>query len=283
MEKHTLLASATEFLRTSPSNCISSAIAISQAVQGMRIFDNPVLVYGRADDPMFKELKQPSVIGEHFVLPTQWLPQAKTVISIFLPFSETVKRGNQRDMDWPSPEWLHGRIEGQACIRQLCERLQAELEHAGYESIAPSLTAGFWSQTEVGSNPLHSETAFTSNYSERHVAYVCGHGTFGLSKGLITSKGVCGRFGSIITDAELKPDVRAYHDIYGYCSQCGECVRNCPVGAITLDKGKDHALCSQFLDATASRFKPRYGCGKCQVGVPCESRIPIPDGLSQSS
>lgn len=274
MEKHTLLACATEFLHNAPSNYISSTIAISEAVRGMRIFDDPVLVYGRADDPMFKELKKPAVVGEHFMLPTEWLPQAKTVVSIFLPFSETVKHGNQQDFAWPSPEWLHGRIEGQACIRQLCDRLQAELTLAGYESIAPSLTAGFWSQAEAGTNPSHPETAFTSNWSERHVAYVCGHGTFGLSKGLITSKGVCGRFGSIITDAVWEPDRRAYSEVYGNCSHCGVCVRNCPVGAITLEKGKDHTLCSQFLDATTARFNPRYGCGKCQVGVPCESVIP---------
>jgi len=274
MEKHTLLACATEFLQNSPANYISPTVAISEAAMGMRIFDDPVLVYGRADDPLFKDLKLPGVVGGHFVLPAEWLPQAKTVISIFLPFSETVKHGNQQDFAWPSPEWLHGRIEGQACIRQLCDHLQAELTHSGYESIAPSLTSKFWSQAEAGSNPSHSDTAFTSNWSERHVAYVCGHGTFGLSKGLITSKGVCGRFSSIITNAACESDQRAYHEIYSNCTRCGACMRNCPAGAITLEKGKDHTLCSRFLDATEARFKPRYGCGKCQVGVPCESGIP---------
>ena len=24
----------------------------------------------------------------------------------------------------------------------------------------------------------------------------------------------------------------------------------------------------------ALRFKPRYGCGKCQLAVPCETRVP---------
>lgn len=35
-----------------------------------------------------------------------------------------------------------------------------------------------------------SEKTFGSNWSERHAAYVCGLGTFGLSKGLITDKGM---------------------------------------------------------------------------------------------
>jgi hypothetical protein len=24
-----------------------------------------------------------------------------------------------------------------------------------------------------------------------------------------------------------------------------------------------------------ARFRPRYGCGKCQTGVPCEHQIPV--------
>ncbi len=55
---------------------------------------------------------------------------------------------------------------------------------------------------------------------------------------------------------------------------CRACIRNCPVDAISTENGKDHKKCTSFQDLTAEKFKPRYGCGKCQVGVPCESRIP---------
>lgn len=55
---------------------------------------------------------------------------------------------------------------------------------------------------------------------------------------------------------------------------CGKCVRNCPVNAITIENGKNNHTCSVFLDITSEKYKPRYGCGKCQVEVPCESRIP---------
>ena len=63
-------------------------------------------------------------------------------------------------------------------------------------------------------------------------------------------------------------------DITDDCKGCTLCAKNCPVQAITLKKGKDHKSCSEFLDRTMEKFKPRSGCGKCQVGVPCESRIP---------
>ncbi|MGB4438837.1 MAG: 4Fe-4S binding protein, partial [Sedimentibacter sp.] len=59
-----------------------------------------------------------------------------------------------------------------------------------------------------------------------------------------------------------------------YCTMCGACANNCPVNAISIENGKDHKKCAAFLDLTAEKFKPRYGCGKCQVSVPCGRKIP---------
>ncbi|MGV8979636.1 hypothetical protein [Clostridium sp.] len=33
-------------------------------------------------------------------------------------------------------------------------------------------------------------------------------------------------------------------------------------------------ICSKFLDETDEKYKPRYGCGECQIGVHCEGEIP---------
>lgn len=264
MDKESLIKAAEHFIESSKDNYISKEIAISEKLVGMRIFEGPIFAFGSAQDEYFKILKQESVIGDHFLLPKDWLPEAKTVISFFLPFNEEVRRGNSRDMDWPSPEWLHGRIEGQDLLIKLVKYIEFQLIKAGYKSIIPGLDQRYLSDND----------AYTSNWSERHVAFVCGLGTFGLSKGLITKKGVAGRFGSIITDLELDPDKRDYEDIYEYCSMCGKCIKNCPVGAISFENGKDHDICSNFLDQTKEMFKPRYGCGKCQVGVPCEHKIP---------
>jgi epoxyqueuosine reductase QueG len=74
---------------------------------------------------------------------------------------------------------------------------------------------------------------------------------------------------------KLVPDKRMYTDVNEYCNMCGTCVKNCPVQAISVKKGKSHKPCSAFLDKTMEKFRPRYGCGKCQVTVPCESRIPV--------
>jgi len=274
MNKEDLIKMAGDFVKNSEDNYITREIAISENVVGMKIFEAPIFAFGSADDEYFTLLKESSAIGKHFLIPKEWLPQSKTVISFFLPFSQSVKNGNKKDMSWPSEEWLHGRIEGESFLNKLCMYLKSQLVNEGYNSIVPSLDQRFWSKVEFNENSAHPEASFTSNWSERHVAFVCGLGTFGLSKGLITEKGIAGRFGSIVTELDLSPNKREYENIYEYCSMCGACVKNCPVNAISIEHGKNHVICSKFLDNTAEKYKPRYGCGKCQINVPCECRIP---------
>ena len=208
-------------------------------------------------------------MGEWFRTPEQWLPGAKRVVSFFLPYSEEVCRSNFSGND-PSAMWLHGRIEGNAFLLQvnrwLCEQLRSE----GHEAMIPALDPAF---RAVEKAKAPGGPSFTSSWSERHVGYVCGLGTFGLSRGLITEKGMAGRIGSIVTTAELPVTTRPYTNLYEYCTNCGACIRRCPVGAITPE-GKAHEPCSEYLADTKTRFAPRYGCGKCQVKVPCTDRIP---------
>jgi len=262
MIKEEFLKIVQEYIINSNYNYISKEDAITEELVGMKIFDEPVLAYGDANDVTFNLLKNPDVIGEHFMLPNEWLMGAETVISFFLPFTDEVIKSNRKDKHRPSNEWLHGRIEGQSFIKELSRYLNSKLIDEGYESIVPALDSRFKS------------TEFSSNWSERHVGFVCGLGTFGLSKGIITQKGMAGRMGSIITSLKLENSVKNYNDIYEYCTMCGACAKKCPVGAITLENGKDHKKCSDFLEETKAKFMPRYGCGKCQVTVPCEKSIP---------
>ena len=271
MNKLDIIQIAENFIEQSPDNRISEEIALSEEVAGITLFDTPILAFGAAEDEYFSLLKQPQAVGEHFMHPKEWLSSAKSVISIFLPITEDVRKSNTKNMTCPSDGWLHARIEGQLLLNSLCQFLKAELESAGYPSIIPAMDGRFWSNTD---NPDHVQI-FTCNWSERHAAFVCGHGTFGLSKGLITQNGIAGRFGSIITKLELEPDSRKYTDLYEYCTMCGKCAKNCPVGAISKETGKDHKLCSDFLEETKAKHYPRYACGKCQISVPCESKIPF--------
>ena len=266
MDKTTIIAFATKLAQNSPLNNVSPEAALKPDYAGMRIFDLPIFAFGCPDDELFNKFKSPEIIGGHFRRPREWLPSVKTVISFFLPYCERIRTANSQDYLWPAEEWLHGRIEGQLLVKEMSEQIQKILLDAGYESLVPLLDPRLENQ--------NGEDKFTSNWSERHVAFVCGLGTFGLSKGLITEKGICGRFGSVLTAADLPKDVRSYKDTYEYCTMCGECIPHCPSGSISLDKGKDNALCSAFLGKTMQKYSPRYGCGKCQVNVPCETGIP---------
>ena len=123
-------------------------------------------------------------------------------------------------------------------------------------------------------NPDGSRLKYTSGWSERHAAFVCGLGSFGISGALITPKGTAGRYISLVTDMPLEADARNYTNPYEYCTLCGACAVKCPAGAITVENKKDKAKCSAFVDSTKTVFAPLYGCAKCQCGVPCSNGIP---------
>jgi len=267
MTNRSLIKIAAKFTAESPGNYISPENAISQEYSGLKIFDSPIFAFGSPDDEIYAKYKSPDVVGDHFLAPFEWLPSAKTVISFFLPYTKQVKFANAHDNTWPANEWLHGRYEGQIFLKSLATYVNQLLREAGYTSLIPADDPRY----STGS----AATYFTSNWSERHIAYACGLGTFGLSGGIITPKGMCGRFGSILTELDLQKDNRPYSGIYDYCTMCGVCISQCPANAITLEKGKTHIPCSDFLDKVREKSSPRYGCGKCQVNVPCESGVPV--------
>lgn len=278
MKKQDVINFIEDFRQNSGWNRVSEEKAIRPDLAGLEMFDAAVCGFAAASDPAFLKLRESGVIGPHHPLPADWLEGARSVFSFFLPFSRSVRASNAGGDD-PSPEWLHARIEGQDFINRLSRALEEWAAGQGRRALAPAVNPKFAfcyndNQVFMDDRGAPWPVSFTSNWSERHAAFVCGLGTFGLSKGFITRKGIAGRFGSIITDALIEPDNAVPDNIYGNCSMCGRCAELCPVNAISLEKGKDHAICNEYVRLTGVKFSPRYGCGKCQVGVPCEFEIP---------
>lgn len=271
MEQYQVMESVQRFVEQHPQNTIPQGLPDYEDLAGMVVYQPPLLGFASAEDPLFIRLKEWEAVGPQHMTPEEWLPAAKSVISFFLPFTREIKESNYQDMKIPSREWLYGRLEGQTVVDDTCQFLVDFLRGQGFEAVAPSLDARFRSKKESQEPQFHS---FASNWSERHAAYICGLGTFGLSKGLITKKGIAGRFGSVITSAPIEPTQRAYAGLYDYCTMCGKCGENCPVNAITVQGGKDHRTCSPYVDLTSQLYAPRLGCGKCQVNVPCQDGIP---------
>ena len=101
MEKHELIQKASDFTMKSRGNRIGEETGLPKDRVGTRIFEDPIFAFGSAEDDLFLRLKEPAVIGEHFRLPKEWLPQAQTVVCFFLPFSEAVKRSNRGNFARP--------------------------------------------------------------------------------------------------------------------------------------------------------------------------------------
>lgn len=262
-------------LRESACNYVSEQMALCPQDVGQRLYDDPIVKIGSADDELWEELKAPEAIGHLFRTPKEWMAQAKCVVSYFAPFSDYVVEGNCADAVDVGNGWLYARVEGQQMLTEINHFLERWFESQGVKALSPYASDQFRYVFEAGScDQIEDKSlSFTSNWSERHVAYVCGMGTFGLSKGLITERGVAGRFGSVIIDACLPITPCSYSDIYEYCTMCGACMR-CPGGAITLESGKSHIACSSYVNKMRELYAPRFGCGKCQVKVPCQRGIP---------
>ncbi len=125
-----------------------------------------------------------------------------------------------------------------------------------------------------------------SGWSERHIAYAAGLGTFSLSDGFISERGVAHRCGSVVTSLELPASPRTAAGPYANCLfymdiECRFCIERCPAGAIT-DSGHDKNKCQQYLHDIGYRAGEGYdiarsvtGCGLCQTGVPCEAVNPV--------
>lgn len=277
MKKNELKNWLKQYIKDHPDNAVSGEQADNKVCAGLKFYEEPLVGFASAKDPLFDEYKKTDVVGPWYKGPNEWLPEAKTVVSVFFPFSKEIRESNRGDISETSAEWLYGRIEGQVFINQVMKEVQSFLEEKHVKICIPSIDPGFLSNSGgkgIAGYEDVSEGVFASNWSERHTAFACGLGTFGLSKGIITEKGMAGRFASLIIDCEMEPDVRPYTDIYEYCSKCGACIRRCPAEAISLEEGKKHVPCGAWMKQSKVKYAPRYGCGKCQVNVPCEDRIP---------
>lgn len=277
MDLQTIERKLVDYVTTTSDNAIQPEWALRDEIAGTVLFDAPLVACASAGDPFFQRIHdEEKILGDVFRPPRDWLPGAKSVISIFYPFSAAVRKSNRDNLAVPSDEWLHGRIEGHEFIHATDKMLAGWLQDAGYETCIPALEPSFQVLKRDPEDAV-GRPMFRSSWSERHVAFVAGLGTFGLSAHLITRVGKVGRFGSIITTAELEPTPRPYgDDPFAYCTRCGACTKRCPVDALSLEDGKDFQACWAYMEETKIRFKPRYGCGKCQLQVPCETRIPAP-------
>ena len=271
-----------DFINRSPENTLKNPA-------NEKAWADPLVGFSRGDDSLYEAYK------EH-VGPFHWTPKEAfslafpdlkseagelTVISWVLPQTEKTKADLRKEKLYPSESWARARIFGEEANEKLRRHVVATLEAAGIKALAPILIPQ-WSRQ------ASEKFVFASTWSERHAAYASGLGTFGLTDGLITPRGQAMRCGSVIAKISIPPTPRNYKHHKAYClffskGICGKCIERCPADAVSR-KGHDKIKCREYLEMTR-KYVPEhygfegYGCGFCQSGVPCESRIPVESDL----
>ena len=271
-----------EFVRTSPNNHLSF-------LNDYVIWDEPLVNFADGDDPIFTEYK--TIIAPEHLTPREALakayntspkdmPARLSVISWILPTVEETRKSNRPEALVPSRLWSHTRWYGEKFNDKLRAHVVALLTGTGYLAVAPVSQPYLKIYT--------NEKGPYSNWSERHMAYAAGLGTFSLSDGLITERGIAIRCGNAVTSLVLLASPRTATSPYSNCLfyagiNCRACIDRCPAGAIN-EKGHDKNKCQQYLrDIGYSRasLKDGYdnkksvaGCGLCQTKVPCEFQNP---------
>ncbi|WP_409199882.1 hypothetical protein [Methanobrevibacter sp. DSM 116169] len=237
-------------------------------------FEEPLIRFAPINDPLFEEYK--TIIGDFHLSPTEAFEfiygensiKDGSVISIALPLSKQMKELNKND-DIPSEEWILLLKSLKPFFADFTEHVSNTLKKEGYGCVNPNSEEFF---------KITKNHGLSSNWSQKHIAYACGLGTFGLNSTFITEKGRSALFISFVTDLLIKADIRPYDNFTANClffheDGCEECIKRCPVDAISED-GIDKVKCYEFTILQKNKTEG-YGCGLCLVDVPCENENPI--------
>ena len=266
------------FTRTSSSNRMPG-------MENQAIFDEPLIQFADGDDPIFSQYM--TIIAPSHLTPREALSKAAgkrpkdlpvrlSVISWILPIADKPRQSNRQETKIPSRLWSYTRQYGEEFNQALREHVVKVLSEMGYLAVAPASQPYF--------EELANEKGKYSNWSERHIAYAAGLGTFSLSDGFITERGIAHRCGSVVTDLMLPLNPRVAEGPYSNCLvyvdvKCRACIIRCPAEAIT-ESGHDKVKCHEYIQSHKAYLLKEYGvervgCGLCQTKVPCEFRNPV--------
>ena len=273
------------FLSEDPSNRMIG-------VDGILFFEPDTIVgFCTGNDPIFEKYKQ--VVGPFHLTPIEAYTkhcsinnielnttENLSVVAFILPINLITKNQNlSHSKEWPSERWAHTRLYGEQANQTLWNHLIIELKSEfGIDAVAPMANSKLFKIQRK--HPDAYGGVWASTWSHRHMCFAAGLGSFGLSDGFINEKGKAMRCGSIVINYKLPSDAnKRPADPYEYCTNCGDCIRRCPVGAITFENRHDKQKCSEKVMETIPYIKENYkiniySCGLCQVNVSCSDGIP---------
>ncbi len=253
----------------------------------LHAFGKPVIGCAQGNDSIFNFLKK-DIGADFYWTPVdafsaafpkiKILPEELSVIAWALPQTEHTRKAHRQATTMPSKEWSCARHYGEKVNENLRKYVVSHFSDQNIESCAPVLLPE-WSRA------ISKNHGFASSWSERHAAYACGLGTFGLSGGLITSVGKAVRIGSVIVKQQFQPTPQNYTKHNEWClfyakGKCNACIKRCPVDAIS-EAGHDKIKCKNYIRQVTSLYVEQEqlgfkvnSCGLCQTKVPCEETNP---------
>ena len=225
------------------------------------LWRKPIVRFADATNPGFSELQQ-IVTPEHH-LPRDFLPGAKNVLSWFLPFLPEVGKNNLEGA-LSSSQWADAYL--------VTNKMAARVNEQLVQFIRTELGADAAVPTDAGMISMDNPR---SRWSQRHVAFLAGQGTFGKNNMLISDAGSVGRYFSVVTTLEVNPDqpITKERCLWKQDGSCGLCMKRCEAGALT-ETGFDRFRCLEQCLKNMGRYPGADVCGKCTVELPCSYKIP---------
>lgn len=283
-----------QYVSSSPLNHLT-------AFDNAPIVDEPIVAFADGDDPIFQEYKHligdfhltPRELLEKYVAAKRWRFGTKSsmdrigVISWALPLTFETRLHERTSPYGGSPRYNHSRWVGIKLYESVEQFVASLIEVLGENAVAPTQSRFFEIKDMPGG-------WLSANWSERHVAYAAGLGTFGLNGLMITSRGCAVYLGSVVCDKALTPTPRAASRVancpYFLDASCGLCIEHCTGSAISPEGRSNVACLKNLRDEQANNVinmgldiglvGPAPACGRCSTGLPCEDRIP-PMALKQ--
>jgi epoxyqueuosine reductase QueG len=244
---------------------IKSTISCYEDKNHIKIWRKPIVEIISVKNEKIRELKQ--IVSMEHLMPNDILPDAKSIISFFIPFKKNIVKSNISGT-MASKEWAMAYIKTNDLIKEINNNIEKLTENNGYKTGKIPATHNF------------DEKTLISNWSHRHIAYIAGLGAFGINNMLITKKGCCGRFGSIIISYEFKKygKIRKVKEkcLKKLKGNCGICQKNCIVNAYENNGFNRNKCYKQCLENVNYHKETGYAdvCGKCLVGLPCSLKEP---------
>lgn len=198
-----------------------------------------------------------------------------SVVSFAFHINPEIVKDNSGEETFPSVTWFEARQKFDFICTQFIEHMSGVF--TGGKITVPSRSTRYRADL--------SKEVPLSNWSERHVAFACGLGSFGLHGALITHKGCTHRLISMIVDQSMEvyadpPDDPYFNCLHFRDGSCGACITRCPVRAIVPGRHIIERCYGHEWMTCRLKSKEIYGsevaaCGLCMCGVPCDTAEPV--------